>query len=358
MIKVKFIPDWVIHPWVSLKDFLDMFNMTQKDLSNRIWMSEKHIVDIIKWKAPITPETALKLENIFPKDVAPASFWNNLQLNYDVDLARIKQKEALEIDKEILSRLSYQDLVKNNIIEWFDSWQDKIIWLRKFFWVSELWNIWNVFWVAYRKSDCEKISVENISAWLRYWELESRKINVWEFDKMKLRLKLNELRSLTYDDKFGEKIIKICAECWVKVVYSPYITKTYVNWATRWIWNNPLLQLTIRWKYSDMFWFTFFHELGHILLHWKKEEFLEFDKWYKNQSILEKESEADNFAINTLIVNTEFNKFFQKWDFSDISIKSFAKKVWIDKWIVAWRLAHQTWDYRSFEKLRTKLVIT
>lgn len=358
MVKTAFTPDWVIHPWISLKEFLEAFHISQKDLSNRIWMSEKHIVDIIKWASPITPETALKLENVFPKDIAPASFWNNLQLNYDVNLARIKQQESLEKDKEILWKFSYSDLVKNNIIEWFNTWQDKIIWLRNFFWVSELWNIWNVFWVAFRKNDCDKISAENVYAWLRYWELESRKLQVQEFDKSKLKSKLGELRSLTKDKDFWEKIVKICAECWVKVVYSPYITKTYVNWATRWIGNNPVLQLTIRWKYADIFWFTFFHELGHILLHGKKEEFLEFDNWYKDSNVAEKETEADNFSTNTLISNWEFSKFFQKWDFTQSSIISFAKQVWIHEWIVAGRLSHVMNDYRTFEKLRPQLKIS
>ncbi|MDD3794146.1 MAG: HigA family addiction module antitoxin [Candidatus Gracilibacteria bacterium] len=358
MVKVKFLPDWVIHPGVSLKDFLETFHISQKDLSNRIGMSEKHIVDIIKGVSPITPETALKLEKVFPKDIAPAIFWNNLQLNYDVDLAKIKENESLEKDKEILGKFSYLDLVKNNIIEGFDSWQDKIIGLRSFFGVSELGNIGNIFGVAYRKTDCEKISAENVSAWLRYGELESRKSQVQEFDKLKLKSKLGELRSLTREKNFGEKIVKICAECGVKVVYSPYITKTYVNGATRWIGNNPVLQLTIRGKYADIFWFTFFHELGHILLHGKKEEFLEFDNGYKDPNIAEKEMEADNFSTNTLISNTEFNKFFQKGDFTQTSIISFAKQVGVHEGIVAGRLSYVMKDYRTFEKLRSQLQIS
>lgn len=42
-----------------------------------------------------------------------------------------------------------------------------------------------------------------------------------------------------------------------------------------WLDDTPFIQLTGRFKRNDVFWFTFFHEAGHILLHGKKDVFLE-----------------------------------------------------------------------------------
>ncbi|MDD3302705.1 MAG: HigA family addiction module antitoxin, partial [Candidatus Gracilibacteria bacterium] len=357
MIKREFQPDWVVHPGQNLKRFLETFNISQKELSLRIGMSEKHIVDIIKGNSPITPDTTLKLENVFPKDIAPASFWNNLQLNYDVNLARIRQKKFLIKDKEILSKFSYSDLVKNKVIDGFSSWEDKIVGLRNFFGVSELGNIGNVFGIAYRKTGNKNISGENLSAWLRYGDLESGKMKVNEFDKTKLKSCIDELKSLIDDVDFGEKIIKVCARCGIKVVFTPYITKTYVNGATRWIGENPVLQLNIRGKYADLFWFTFFHELGHILLHGKKEVFLEFDKGYADINVYKKEKEANIFASNTLIPSKEFEKFFNKGIFNTETISEFASKIGVNEGIIAGRLAYCTKNYSKYERYRQKLEI-
>jgi Zn-dependent peptidase ImmA (M78 family) len=72
-----------------------------------------------------------------------------------------------------------------------------------------------------------------------------------------------------------------------------------VSGATRWIANNPLIQLTDRYKTNDHFWFTFFHEAGHVLLHGKKDLFIESFEGYRPD--LAKEEEANEFAAKWLL---------------------------------------------------------
>ena len=58
-------------------------------------------------------------------------------------------------------------------------------------------------------------------------------------------------------------------------VYS-CLPKTCVSGATRWVGSDKaIIQLSLRYKTNDHLWFTFFHEAGHILLHGKKELFIE-----------------------------------------------------------------------------------
>lgn len=68
--------------------------MTQKELADRINISVKTINEIVKGKAPITPETALKLEIVLD---TPASFWINLEANYQEALAHIKAAQDIKI---------------------------------------------------------------------------------------------------------------------------------------------------------------------------------------------------------------------------------------------------------------------
>ncbi len=45
--------------------------------------------------------------------------------------------------------------------------------------------------------------------------------------------------------------------------------------AAYWLGDKAVIQLSIRFRTNDHLCFSFFHELGHILLHGKKETFLD-----------------------------------------------------------------------------------
>ena len=64
--------------------------------------------------------------------------------------------------------------------------------------------------------------------------------------------------------------------------------------------HKALIQLCLYGKQNDRFWFTFFHEAAHILLHGKKDIFL--DNWDGGDRIeSEPEIEADRWAKEFLI---------------------------------------------------------
>ena len=90
----------------------------------------------------------------------------------------------------------------------------------------------------------------------------------------------------------------------------PSVPKAPVYGAARWINNKsvPMIQLTDRNKDYNSFWFSFFHELGHILKHKKSDVFLEGLKDIKQDN--DKEAEADEFAKKYLDIPTnELIKF-------------------------------------------------
>lgn len=96
--------------------------------------------------------------------------------------------------------------------------------------------------------------------------------------------------------------------------------------------------MTIRGSWADIFWFSLFHELGHILLHDKRHTFLEDgldDPRWKKQ-----EEEADEFAQKTLIPQAPWRAFVKTRDFSPGSLKSFADQIDIAPGIVVGRLQH------------------
>src|SRR5206468_385214 len=83
--------------------------------------------------------------------------------------------------------------------------------------------------------------------------------------------------------------------------------------------ERALIQLSLRYKRNDVLWFTFFHEAGHILLHGKKELFVESDARGTNQ----KEREADVFSADMLIPPQRFRDFMTASDFTKSAVEKF-----------------------------------
>ncbi len=70
------------HPGEMLREeFLRPLGMTQSDLADRIQVSYPRVNEIINGKRGITPDTALRLAQLF--DTTP-EFWLNGQRNWDL----------------------------------------------------------------------------------------------------------------------------------------------------------------------------------------------------------------------------------------------------------------------------------
>lgn len=94
----------------------------------------------------------------------------------------------------------------------------------------------------------------------------------------------------------------------------------------------------VLYKTDDQFWFSFFHEAGHILLHGKRNVFLEFKENQKD----EEEKEANKFAADLLIPQDEWKRFLalsQKR--TKAGIRQFASEIGIAPGIVVGRLQHE-----------------
>jgi HTH-type transcriptional regulator / antitoxin HigA len=119
---------------------------------------------------------------------------------------------------------------------------------------------------------------------------------------------LAEIKELAFmmPDNFTQQLQGICARCGVAVVFTQNLPKAPISGATRWFHSKPIIQLSGRFKANDHFWFTFFHEAAHIILHGKKDIFLENVEGTEVDR--EKEEEANAFAAKTLLSESEFQE--------------------------------------------------
>jgi HTH-type transcriptional regulator/antitoxin HigA len=149
---------------------------------------------------------------------------------------------------------------------------------------------------------------------------------------------------------------RLCASSGVALAFVPEFEKTHVSGAARWqSQDRALIIMSLRHKSNDHFWFTFFHEAGHILLHGKKETYIDNPEGYES----ELEDEADRFARNFLIRDSEWRRYIATENFFEPEILEFAAKVGIHPGIVVGRLQREKLiKYEWHNGLKQKLALT
>lgn len=343
-VKNQYEPDYAVSPGEVLSAELEIRGMSQLELSHRTGLTPKHINSVLKGKSAISPETAIKLERTIGM---PADYWLNLESNYQAIRARISEAEKLERDLDWLKRVPVNRMAK---LGWITKHNDKkaqLIEVLRFFGIASVdqWEeVWPNLSVAYRQNEKFEIFPEAVSAWLRQGELQAAAVECQPYDKNRFRKALDEIRALTDlpPDEFAPRMRELCASAGVAVVFVPALPKTAVSGATRWIKpDKAVIQLSLRYRTNDHLWFTFFHEAGHIVRHGKKDLFIEQNNKSGNGLDEAKEEEANSFAQQTLIPESELKKFIASGSPNRTSIKQFAQSVGIAPGIVVGQLQYR-----------------
>ena len=349
-------PNKAIHPGYIIGRSLEREGMSQKNLSERTGLTEKHISQIINGEASITVETALLLENALG---GQASFWINLEKNFQETRARLERSDLLKNEVSLATKFPYAELVKREYIEQTSNKEKRVENLWKFFGVNSLEYVQNTEVIAYRKKSGSDIKSESIATWLRCGELESHKTNLSEYSEQKLKESLVKIKSLTRKEpeEFSSQVVSILNNAGISLVYTPHFSGTGVSGAVRWVGNNPLIQLSLYGSFLDIFWFNLFHEIGHLVLHGKKEKFIEFNN-RDLSSVQDKEEEADKFASNELIPEKNYLEFLEN-GLTKQGIINFAQNLDVHPSIIAGRLCHDKkvkWNKVSTLRPRLKFV--
>jgi HTH-type transcriptional regulator/antitoxin HigA len=334
-----YTPDEVSPPGETLVEVLEMRRMSQAELADRTGRPKKTINEIIKGKAAITPETALQFELVLG---IPAAFWMNREQQYREALARVKERQSLETHASWLHEIPYRAMVRMGWIEQRRDQAEQIAELLMFFGVASpaAWEgLWQGYQAAFRQSPTFSSEPGAVAAWLRKGEIEAQKIKIAEYDPNRFKNVLQEVRKLTRDlpRNLPTVISEGCGAAGVCVVFVPELPGTRAWGATRWLTQTTaIIQLSLRYKTDDHLWFTFFHEAAHILLHGKRDVFLEADELRKDA----KEQEADVFAREYLIPEKDYRGFRRLGARSCAAVNRFAYQIGIAPGVVVGCLQH------------------
>lgn len=342
----NFKPIYAHHPGITLRDKLEEMQMSVKEFALRTTKPEKTINAVLSGESSLTPDMAIAFEQI---TLIPAHFWLNLQRNHDEYIARQK-REAICNDAETMAWAKcfpYAEMANLNWVPSTRNISEKVSNLFSFFKITSV-KAWEDYYLRQELKSIFSISLSTVknpyamSAWLRRGEIVAESVNTQKtYSDSLLKEKIPQLLFIveTQPSDFALQISKICSEAGVKIIGTEQITQAKTDGCTRWINNSPCIQLTNERKDNDIFWTSFFHELGHILLHGKKDVFIEGAEG--NLLNEEKEVEADQFASEKLLsgkLEAAIIKDLQSFQPSQKIIKEEAKQCQTHPAIIVGRL--------------------
>ena len=201
--------------------------------------------------------------------------------------------------------------------------------------------------VAARRSRCFESRPGDAAAWIRQGELQAQQIVCAPFDRDRFRSVLKTIRSLTREEPavFAPQMRQLCADAGVAVALVREMKKVPWNGATKWLSpDKVMILLSLRGKGEDKFWFSFFHEAGHVLKDNKKSLFINDES---ESDLLEQQ--ADTFAAEKLIPskhNARVSRCRSKQEIIDL-----ANELGISPGIVAGRYQFLTGKWQRYKEL-------
>ncbi|MGA2531101.1 MAG: HigA family addiction module antitoxin [Acidimicrobiales bacterium] len=334
-------PDWAVPPGEILAEALKERGMSQSELARRMDRPVKTINEIVNGKAAITPDTAIQLEHAIG---ISARLWNGLETQYREHLALERAERELESLVDWAKDFPIRDLVRYGLIPEGRSRSKggRVGALLSFFGVSNS-SAWERQWLApaasFRESPTFSAAPKAVAAWLRWGEIQAGTVAAASYDAKAFRHAVDEFRSLTRGDPLLiiDRIKDLAAASGVVLVLTPELRGTHLSGAARWLTaDRALIQLSLRHKTDDQFWFSLFHEAGHILEADRRNYVDSSQPGDKTSSKFERA--ADTFARDILIPPEAYGTLVSAGDFSESAIRTFANAQDVAPGIVLGRL--------------------
>lgn len=338
-------------PGATIKEQLQDKGMSQKEFATRMDLSQKHVSKLINGEVQLTPDVAVRLEMVLG---VPAKFWNKLEATYREKLIKVNAENEMDEDKDIAKKIPYKEMSDYGWVPITKKIEEKVVNLRKFFGVVRLGLMkdMRLSRIACRRLAETEKSNYALMAWAQQAKIEARDIKTSPIDLKTLEKRLPEIRSMTTLDPefFCNQLEKLLADCGIAIVFLPYMDGSFLHGATFIDGKKIVIGLTVRGKDADKFWFSLFHELGHIVLgHVNNIDGTTEDD----------EKAADQFAQEILIPKVDFDAFVSQNDFSRSSIRNFADKQGVQCGIVVGRLQKEGFiKYNQYNDLKTKYEIS
>lgn len=336
--EIPYLPNWISPPGETILDILHAKNLTLGEFAKQVGYNIKFTNSLLRGTEVLTPVIAKKLELLLG---GSKSFWINRESQFREDSIRV-QKWSREV-RHWLKKFPLKEMVKFGWIKPSSNLKETELICLKFFNINSIDEWYDKYnslltFTAFKTSKSFDSIPESVVTWIRQGEIEAETINCEGWNPASLRKILPQIRKLTFLKEpkiFIPRLQELCAKCGVAVVVVPAPTGCRASGATLFVKHNKAsILLSLRYLSDDHFWFSFFHEIGHLLLHGMDSIFIEGVDEEKTPD----ENEANSFAAKVLIP-PEYQKELKlftanKWQ----DIIRFSNKVGISPGILVGQL--------------------
>jgi HTH-type transcriptional regulator/antitoxin HigA len=355
MSRSEFSPDWAIAPGEILQAELDARGLTQAELAARTNLSTKHVNQVVKGVASLSPDTALRLERALG---IPSGAWNRLEAIYQDHRARQKARDSFTQWTAWLRLFPLRELIDREVLATDDDEPTRIEKLLSFFRVADP-DAYDKVWAepvaaGFRRAQYTDVDPYATALWLRLGERSAEARPCAPYDARGFAELLPRLRELTLQpdkDAFKE-LQRQCAMVGVAVEYEPDVKGSRATGVATWLGPaKAMILLSGRYRYHDIFWFSFFHEAAHLLLHPKRKAVVHLEN--NGDDADGQESTADDFAASTLVPSPHSERLTAQT--TVVETHQIAHDIGVHPGIVAGRLCHLHGNWKRYAKLRRKL---
>lgn len=310
--------NYAVAPGEYLEEWIDDHGLSQQRVAELLGSSRKQVNEIVNGRAPITSDTAMRLERVVG---IPASTWLKYEALYRADLARIADEERLAdyADEIAPSAVTYlrglgattaTKRTPGRLVSDFLAFHRCGTWEAYVHLHEEASQ--GDYALAALKDSGATLDRTLLTTWLRAAELAApfERGRGYDYDPEKLRAGLPELRAraATPDSTMLRDIANMLADLGVVFMVVEPPKKLPLLGITRWIDKRvPVVQQTGRWGKDGFVIWTLFHELGHVLNDPRGEMHLEYSTEKKRSSAAEKGANA--FAMEILFGEAGVTQF-------------------------------------------------
>lgn len=335
----EFQPNWITPPGQTISDILSERNISNDEFAKRSNFSAQFVKNLLEGHEKITEEIASILVEIF--EGPSILFWLERERNYQ------ERKQILQqvSPAEWLASLPTKDMIElgwiakggnilDNCLQFFDV-PDIRTWKAKYDQISEN--------VRFRTTSVFKSDISSTLAWLRRGEILASETSCEKWNAKLLENELDRIKLLSKKKSpkvFLPELTEICSSFGVAVSIAKTPKGCSASGATKFLSRQKaMLLLSFRYLSDDQFWFTFFHEIGHLLMHSQKQLFIEQIDKYGNQNVDHEERDANNFA-GEILVPSYFHEELRKLKRNKRSIVQFSMKLGVSPGIVIGQMQH------------------
>ena len=309
---------------LQLKEYLEFYNISNNDFSERIGTTSKNLIDIINGDVQLSQNMIYNISFITE---IPVSYIENVELNYKFDntINVFLEKNNLSL-KEFINKFSYKEFSKEYEVKFTDEKSD--IWIAKdilkYLRITNPELLYKQDNTIFYKSKNDK--PELLSLWLErcYKVVSNQEVGI--YDKDNIEILVDYIRDCAKNNIFiKEELIKKFNEYGIFLAIEKDLKGSKIRGAFKVLNDKPAIYITKKHnRYADIY-FALLHELAHCKSDFNRAKSGSIVSTDDDFDLEDYELKADSTALNWMISDSLYNII--KNNYKDIDnfdvIKSF-----------------------------------